>query len=146
MANELTFGHISGETITAGIYAPDGTERASGINVTEIGSTGIYTATSGDIQTGDLVIFNDGTDNVGFGEYHTAGVLSSDGLDSVAVTEPSGKASNFREMIVQLWRRFFGKVILSSGQLVTYKQNGVTVATTQQIDETATLQTQGEAV
>jgi len=146
MANELTFGHIPGEIITAGIYAPDGTERASGINVTEIGSTGIYTATSADIQTGDLVIFNDGTDNVGFGEYHPAGILSLDGLDSVSIAEPSGKASNFREMVIQLWRRFFGKVVLSDGQLATYKQDGATVATTQQIDETATLQTQGEAV
>lgn len=145
MANELTFGHISGETITAGVYAPDGTERESGTSVTEIGSTGIYTATSANVQTGDLVIFNDGTDNVGWGEYHTAGILSSDGLDSVATTEPSGKASNFREMVVQLWRRFFGKTTLSGTQLINYKADGVTAATTQTVSETRGLQTQGES-
>lgn len=35
--------------------------------------------------------------------------LASDGLDSVATTEPAGVAIDFREMMVQVWRRFLRK-------------------------------------
>jgi hypothetical protein len=142
----VTFGWVSGETLTYGAYQPDGTVRtAAGTSLPEISSTGYYTASDANIQTGDLVIVNDGSDNVGWGEYHSEVILSSDGLDSVSTTEPSGKASNFREQMVQLWRRFFGKTTLSDSQLLTYKADGTTVATTQSVSETRTLQSQGEA-
>lgn len=72
--------------------------------------------------------------------------LASDGLDSISTTEPTGKASTFREMVIQIWRRLFGKTTLTSSQLTTYKTDGTTVATTQTVSETSTLQTQGESV
>ena len=146
MANEITFGYISGETLTYGAYQPSGTVRtAAGTSLTESGSTGYYTATDANIQTGDVVVIDDGTDKVGYGVYNLATSLSSDGLDSVSTTEPSGLASNFREKLVQLHRRFFGKTTLSGTQILTYKADGSTVATTQTVSETRTLQTQGEA-
>lgn len=71
--------------------------------------------------------------------------LASDGLDSISTTEPSGLASNFREQIVQLYRRFFGKTTMSKTKILTYKEDETTVATTQTISETNALLTQGEA-
>ena len=195
MANEITFGFETGKSLTAKVYAPDGTRREDpDITLTEIGSTGLYTGTASSILTGDLVIIDDGTYQVGYGQYRptvdqtaidailvdtgttldgkidtidtnvdavlvdtgTGGVLvataaktgyklASDGLDSVSTTEPDGVASNFREIVVQLWRRFFGKSTLSGSQLLTYKSDGTTVATTQTVSETSTVQSSGEA-
>ena len=91
------------------------------------------------------ITINNGTNNVGWGEENPAGILSSDGLDSISTAEPTGLASNFREQMVQLWRRFFGKTTLSSTQILNYQADGTTVATSQTISETSALQTQGEA-
>jgi len=71
--------------------------------------------------------------------------LASDGLDSVSTTAPSGVASNFREMIVQLWRRFFKKATLTSTELKTYADDGTTPITTQSVSDDGTTQTQGAA-
>lgn len=76
--------------------------------------------------------------------------LASDGLDSIATTAPAGVAANFREMVVQVWRRFFKKTTMSSdgagsGEIKTFADNGTTVLTTQATTETSSLQTQGDA-
>lgn len=71
--------------------------------------------------------------------------LASDGLDSVSTTAPSGLASNFREMVVQTWRRWFKKSTLASGSLKTYADDGTTVATTQTATDDGTTQTLGGA-
>jgi ActR/RegA family two-component response regulator len=69
--------------------------------------------------------------------------LASDGLDSISITAPAGVATNFREMLVQLWRRFFKKATKTSTQIKTYADNGSTVVTTQTISDDGTTQTQG---
>lgn len=73
--------------------------------------------------------------------------LTSDGLDSIATTAPTGVASNFREMLVQVWRRFFKKVEYSdSGNTIkTYADDGATVVTTQTATSTGGTETQGAA-
>lgn len=75
--------------------------------------------------------------------------LASDGLDSVATTAPTGPAANFREMVVQVWRRFFKRSTrtYSGGtqQIVTYADNGTTPVTTQTISDDGTTETQGVA-
>ncbi len=71
--------------------------------------------------------------------------LASDGLDSIATTAPSGVAANFREMLVQVWRRFFKKTVKSATEIKTYADNGSTVLTTQTISESGDDQTQGTA-
>lgn len=57
--------------------------------------------------------------------------LASDGLDSISTTAPSGVASNFREMVIATWRRFYKKVTKDSDEIKTYADNGSTVLTTQ---------------
>jgi hypothetical protein len=72
-------------------------------------------------------------------------VLASNGLDSVSTTAPTGLASNFREMVVQTWRRWFKKATKTSTEIKTYADDGTTVVTTQPISDSAGTQTQGPA-
>jgi hypothetical protein len=78
------------------------------------------------------------SDKVGF-------KLASDGLDTVTTTAPSSVAGNFREQITLLYRRFFGKAVMTSTDLKTYALNSSTVVTTQTLTESASVQTQNEA-
>ncbi len=73
--------------------------------------------------------------------------LASDGLDSVATTAPAGVASNFREMLVQTWRRWFKKTHydISNNTLKTYADNGTSVLTTQATTVSATDEDVGAA-
>jgi hypothetical protein len=57
--------------------------------------------------------------------------LASTGLDSIAVTAPSGPATNFRQMVVQTWRRFFKRATKDATNIKTYADDGTTVVTTQ---------------
>lgn len=70
--------------------------------------------------------------------------LASDGLDSIATTEPNGVAANFREMLVQTWRRFFKECTQNTTTIKTYKDDG-TENTTQTISTVGTLTTVGDA-
>lgn len=73
--------------------------------------------------------------------------LASTGLDSIATTAPAGVASNFREMIVQTWRRFFKKATHDSGagEIKTFADDGTTVLTTQAATTAGDVETQGAA-
>ena len=102
---------------------PNATAGASG-GVYVVGGTGVTVATNND---------------------KTGYKLASDGLDSISTTAPSGVASNFREMMVQVWRRFFRKTTKTSSQIKTYADDGTTVTTTQAISNDGTTQTQGAA-
>ncbi len=141
----LKFFWKSGETLTYEAFEADGTVRTTSTSIPEIGTTGYYTVVDASVVTGDVAVINDGTNNVGGGEENPPVIISSDGLDSVSTTEPSGLAMNFREQMVQLYRRFFGKVTLSGNQILNFKSDESTVATTQEVEETTALQTQGEA-
>jgi hypothetical protein len=79
-----------------------------------------------------------GADKTGF-------ALSSDGLDSVSMTAPTGLASNYREAMVQLWRRFFKRTTKTATTITTFADNGSTVITTQTISDSAGTQVQGPA-
>ncbi len=143
----LRFWWKTGDTVT--YEATDATgaivRTAAGTSLPEAGSTGYYTVEDANVVTGDVAIVSDSSGIVGGGEENPPVILSSDGLDSISITEPSSVAGNFREMMVQVWRRLFGKSTLSPTQLLCYKADGATVATTQTVSETTTLQTQGEA-
>lgn len=71
--------------------------------------------------------------------------LASDGLDSIAVTAPTGVASTLPGMVVQTWRRFFAKATRTSTQIKTFADDGTTVVTTQAISASGVNESQGAA-
>jgi hypothetical protein len=74
--------------------------------------------------------------------------LAVDGLDAIPMTPPTGVATNFREMLVQVWRRFFKKVVKNDTLLTieTYDDaNPQVVITTQTISDVSNVQTVSDA-
>jgi hypothetical protein len=73
--------------------------------------------------------------------------LASDGLDSISTTAPSGAIAtwNFRERLMMVFRRLFGKATMTASELKTYASDGTTVLSTQSLTDDNTTQTQGEA-
>lgn len=142
----LKFWYRTGETLTYEALQEDGTVRtAAGTSLPEIGSKGYYTVVDASIVTSDVAVVKNASGKVvGGGEENPPVILSSDGLDSISTTEPTGVASNFREMVIQTWRRWFGKTTISKTEIKHYDSSDV-VITTQEIEETSILQTQGEA-
>ena len=142
----IRFWWKSGEDVTYEALQADGTVRTTaGTSLPEVVGTGYYTVVDSSVVTGDVAIASSGSNVIGGGHENPPVIISPDGLDIISITEPSSVAGNFREMMVQVWRRLFGKSTLSPTQLKCYKEDGTTVATTQTVSETTTLQTQGES-
>jgi len=98
------------------------------------------------IATSAAILDDTGTSGVVVAAASKTGYgLASDGLDSISTTAPSGAASNFRQMVVQTWRRLFKKTTLTSTQLKTYADDGTTVVTTQAVTNTGGTETVGNA-
>lgn len=115
-------------------------------NTTSLGLTNLDAAISSrSTYAGGAVASVTAAVTVGTNNDKTGYKLASDGLDSISTTAPSGVASNFREMMVQVWRRFFRKTTKTSSQIKTYADDGTTVTTTQAISNDGTTQTQGAA-
>lgn len=77
----------------------------------------------------------------------TGYALSSAGLDSISTTPPSSPIGSwtFREKLVMLFRRFYGKATVTASQLKSYATDGTTVLATNTLSDNGTTQTQGEA-
>lgn len=67
----------------------------------------------------------------------TGFVLAPTGLDQIAITPPTGPATKFPQMLIQVWRRFFRRVRkdMATTTIRTYADNGTTVLTTQQFTD-----------
>jgi hypothetical protein len=74
-----------------------------------------------------------GAVTVGTNADKTGYALASTGLDSIGTTAPSGAATTFPLMLVQVWRRFFkgSAKAVSSLTIKTFANDGTTVLTTQ---------------
>jgi hypothetical protein len=123
---------------------------AAWITATGFATSGALTTVEGKVDTVDTVVdailADTGTDGVVVAAASKTGyALASTGLDSINTTAPSGVASNFREMIVQTWRRFFKKSALTSTTLTTYADDGTTPITTQTASDDGSVQTLGAA-
>lgn len=112
-----------------GIHAQGGDDGAS---------CGIHAATQAGSGGNGILAVGDGVADI-------EGKLGSDALDGISTAAPSGVASNYREMMVQVWRRFFKKATKSSTQILTYADDGTTTVTTQTISSSGSDETQGAA-
>jgi len=67
--------------------------------------------------------------------------------DSIPTTAPTGVASTFREMAVQVWRNVFKKstFVPGTGAKLTFDDAGTGVLTTQTFSDDGTTQTKGAA-
>lgn len=73
--------------------------------------------------------------------------LASTGLDNIPVTEPGERAATFREMIVQLWMRFFNRVNHDKdGDTITvYQDDSTTPNVEQAVTDNTNLSNIGKA-
>jgi len=145
VANELSMTYEGGlANVTANVFAPDGTSREADIALSDTGHTGLYLGDCATIQAKDIIIYFYGGVYLIGDTYKPEMVLASDAFDNIAITEPSGVASNFREMLVQLWRRFFKKSTATRDALKTYKDDS-SEATSQAVSFDGTTKTVGNA-
>jgi len=108
--------------------------------------TGSNLTVTSDITGGNLTVVSDITGgNIAVTSDTQNAILAAAGLDSISTTEPAGLASNYREKMIQVYRRFFGKTTMTSDTLLTYKEDESTPATTQTVTDDGTTQSQGEA-
>jgi hypothetical protein len=74
-------------------------------------------------------------------------ILAANGLDQISVADPGGVSgmTTLPKMLVGLWRYFFKKTTLSrsSGNLVTYQDDGSTANVTMLTTDDGTTQTKG---
>ncbi len=103
------------------------------------------------LLTNELAEIRSQTDQLDFiflnpsnGKSELIATLSSTGLDTISASEPSGRATTFREMIVQLYMRFFNKATLDNNNLKVYTEGG-SINTTQSVSDTGTTQTVNKA-
>lgn len=79
----------------------------------------------------------------------TSAKIANGAITDAKITVPAvtGVATGILAMIVQLWRRFFKKSVLSvdDANIKTYADDGTTVLTTQTIADSGGTQTQGAA-
>jgi len=63
----------------------------------------------------------------------TGVVLAATGLDQISATSPTALATTFREKVLQVWERFFGKVVKddNAGTVKVMQGTGSTAQTTQ---------------
>lgn len=149
------WSHASGVTILADVAAIDALTEGSGAGdlaamKTNVDAIDTLTEASGNgdlaaIKTAaDAILVDTGTDGVVVAAASKTGyVLAATGLDSVATTEPSGMASNYREMMVAVWWKLYRKSTQTATEEKTYDDNDADVKTTQPLSDAAGTQTRG---
>lgn len=141
-ANYATYDIAATEQSTSGYYTAAFPAIAAGIyNVTAKEQTG------GSPDESDLVIGAGTVQWTGSVVVPLSGgvALAATGLDNISVSDPGGVASTFAQMVVQLWRRFFKRVTLTSTTLINYADDNTTARTTQTVSDNGTTQVQGPA-
>ncbi len=130
MANEIATIYLSGKTMTADVFQPDGSEREFNISLTEYSGTNnsLYLGDCSTIQAGDLIIIDNGTQLVGGGEYKQ---LVS-GVGAASAVEPAGYLGDYddNEVVTFPWHTNIAPS--TDGTIKVYKKdsnNEVTIPT-----------------
>ncbi len=137
-AGRIDVGHVLGVASAgaAGYVGLDWGQVANLSSTNNLSNTTISTGQAIQTVTGNVagnVGGVSGAVTVGSNQDKTGYSLASTGLDSISVVAPTGVASTFPGMLVQVWRRFFKASAKSASSLTikTFADNGTTVVTTQ---------------
>lgn len=133
---------MAANTLTASALANDAVTEIQ-TSLATLTALGTVAADLGVVASNVIEILDDtGTNGVVVASGSKTGYsLSSSGLDSISITAPTSVATNFREMMVQVWRRYFKKATMTTTELKTFADNGSTVITTQTVSDDGTTQT-----
>jgi hypothetical protein len=117
------------------------TTNVTGFNdiaATAVVSGGAITTSGGAVSTVAALTTNN--DKTGYS-------LAAGGLDSITATAPTALATTFVGKVLQLWERFFGKVVKSdsAGTVVVMQGTGSTPQTTQTFTSAAGVDTVNKA-
>lgn len=122
MANEIQHGEVSGKNLSYKAYEPDGTPRTAKTALPEIGSTGYYTATDGNVVPGDFIIItNDDLSDIEVG--HGIYGLVAAGVSSSGVSG-AGYVGDYLEdrTVYFLWETTIAPT--ANGTIKVYKNDG----------------------
>lgn len=128
MSDEIKVIYLKSKTLTADVFQPGGSNRQTGISLTENATGGLYLGDCATIQAGDIVIAYEGTTLVGGGEYKQ--LVSGVGAASAVV--PAGYVGDHKKngVVYFLWHTTVPTS--TNGTVKVYKNNGadeVTVPT-----------------
>jgi hypothetical protein len=89
----------------------------------------------------------DHQDGTAMGLSNVPASLVATGLNNIPVTDPGPPANHttLAKQIVAIYRRHYGKVTLTSTSLKTYKDDGVTVNSSQSMSDDGITESQGQA-
>lgn len=137
----------AGEAVTIKLYSNGGgLDSAVPVRVMVYDADDVY-LTADNVTAANVTLIEglDATDQIAASMAGAEVKLAADAFDLIPTTAPAGVASDFREMIVQLWRRFFCRATKSGGLLKTYDDDDLTVLTTQPVTDDNTSDEQGAA-
>ena len=112
MANEIKIAWITGKTLTANVFQPDGSVRETGISLTENATGGLYLGNCATIQSNDLVLAYEGNNFLGSVEYL---VIAGAGATTKVYTVVDGDSNPIDGVEVWVTTDIAGSNIIASG-------------------------------
>jgi len=120
MANEIKVIYLTGKTLTADVFQPDGSDRQTSISLTENNTGGLYLGDCSTIQAGDVIVAYEGSNLVGGEEYKQ----SVSGIGAASAVIKAGYVGDYKAGGVV---HFFWHTCVApsnNGTVKVYKDNG----------------------
>lgn len=125
MSDEIKVIYLKTKTLTADVFQPDGSDRQTGISLTENSTGGLYLGDCSTIIAGDTIIAYEGTTLIGGGTYkqEVQGISGASGIDA------AGYVGDYKvnELVHFLWRTAIAAS--TAGTIKVYKDDGTSEVT-----------------
>jgi hypothetical protein len=125
MANEVKVVWLTGKTLTANVFQPDGSVRETSVSLSENATGGLYLGDCSTIAAGDVIIAYEGTTLIGSSVYQQ----QEGGIGSAAGVDPAGYVGDYkyRGTVYFTWRTLTAPSV--NGTVKVYKDNGASEVT-----------------
>lgn len=125
MAEEIKVIYLTGKTLTANVFQPDGSDRQTGISLTENTTGGLYLGDCATIVAGDIILAYEGSTLVGGQEYKQR----VQGISGASGVVGAGYAGDYKDngVVYFLWHTAI--VPSTEGTIKVYKNDGTTEVT-----------------